>query len=134
MNDELRALVSSRIRHAEESLEDARCLLSLDRGARTAVNRSYFAVFYCVLALLQTKGKIPRKHAGALSLFDKEFIKSGLLPKELSEVLHTLFEKRLDDDYRRIDEIDLEEASESLEQAGRFLDSAKDYLKRIGLF
>ena len=125
---DVKVLVAARMRQAQECLEDARSLLSLGRGARTVVNRAYYAAFYTVLALLQTKGKAPRKHKGTLSLFDLEFVKTDLLPKELSTTLHVLFERRCEDDYERIDDIDLSEARESLELADRFVQSVRDYL------
>lgn len=116
MNPEhVRVLVERRIQQAAECLEDGRCLLSAGRGARTAVNRAYYAAFYAVLALLQTVGKTPRKHKGVLTFFDTELIRTGLLPKELSEAFHRLFNARQEDDYRRIDPIPIEEAPSSSE-------------------
>jgi uncharacterized protein (UPF0332 family) len=64
-----------------------------------------------VLALLRTIGKTPRKHKGALALFDTEFIKTGLLPEELSATLHRLFDARQKNDYRRVDPVLLEEVT-----------------------
>jgi uncharacterized protein (UPF0332 family) len=79
MNPEhIKVLVAKRMQQAAECLDDGRYLLSAGRGARTAVNRAYYAAFYVVLALLQTIGKTPRKHKGALALFDTEFIKTSL--------------------------------------------------------
>jgi uncharacterized protein (UPF0332 family) len=80
------------MQQATEALEDGRYLLSAGRGARTAVNRAYYAAFYAVLALLQTVGKTPRKHRGVLTLFNTQFVRTGLLPKMLSEELHRLFD------------------------------------------
>jgi len=54
----VRALVSRRMEQATECLEDGRYLLTANRGARTVVNRAYYAVFYAVLALLQTTGAV----------------------------------------------------------------------------
>jgi len=34
-------------------------------------------MFYAVLALLQKIGKVPRKHSGAISLFDTELVLKG---------------------------------------------------------
>ena len=76
------------------------------------MNRAYYAAFYAVLALLQTIGKTPRKHQGVLTLFNTEFVRTGLLPKTLSEELHRLFEARQEDDYRRLDPVLPEEATE----------------------
>ena len=103
MNPEhVRVLVARRMQQAAEALEDGRYLLAAGRGARTAVNRAYYAAFYAVLALLQALGKIPRKHRGVLALFDTECVRTGRLPRELSAALHQLFDARQEDDYRRI--------------------------------
>jgi uncharacterized protein (UPF0332 family) len=64
--------------------------LAAGRGARTAINRAYYAAFYAVLALLQALGKTPRKHRGVLTLFDTECVRTGRLPKDLSAALHQL--------------------------------------------
>lgn len=60
--DHVKVLVSRRMEQATDCLEDGRFLLSAKRGARTVVNRAYYAAFYAVLALLQTTGRTPRKH------------------------------------------------------------------------
>ena len=49
--------------------------LLLDQGfLRDAVNRSYYGMFYAVVALLVTKRSGTSKHRGAIMLFDREFI------------------------------------------------------------
>jgi uncharacterized protein len=82
--EDIQRLVQGRIDQAVESLADAETLLTTGRSGRSVVNRSYYSMFYCVLALLQTINKVPRKHQGAIGFFDREFVHSGLLPKELS--------------------------------------------------
>lgn len=125
-------LVRSRPSQAREALEDARALLDAGRGGRSAVNRAYYAAFYGVMALLQTKGKVPRKHQGAISLFDREFVHGGLFPTEVSADLHRLFEARQEDDYLRLDPIPLEEARHALEISVRFLAAVERHLKSAG--
>ena len=89
MNAEhVKILVAQRMQQVTEALEDGRYLLAAGRGARTAVNRAYYAAFYAVLALLQPLGKTPRRHRGVLTLFDTEFVRTGLFPQALSESLH----------------------------------------------
>ncbi|MBI3795559.1 MAG: HEPN domain-containing protein [Deltaproteobacteria bacterium] len=129
MNPEhVKVLVAKRMQEAAECLEDGKYLLSSGRGARTVVNRAYYAAFYAVLALLQTVGKTPRKHRGALTLFDTEFIRTGVLQKELSDTLHQLFDARQEDDYRRIDPVLPEEATELIADAEQFVRAIRDYL------
>jgi uncharacterized protein (UPF0332 family) len=117
---------------AVETLADAKALLTLERSGRSIVNRSYYALFYGVLALLQTIRRIPRKHQGAISLFDREFVHTGLLSKDLSADLHRLFETRQQDDYLRLEPVDLAEARAAIKTAERFLQAIHAYLTRIG--
>jgi uncharacterized protein (UPF0332 family) len=58
------------------------------------MNRLYYAMFYAVLALLQAKHLGTSKHSGAIALFDREFVKTGIFPKELSMALHRAFALR----------------------------------------
>lgn len=51
------------------------------------MNRLYYAMFYAVLALLQEKEMGTSKHSGAIALFDREYVKTGLFPKEMSKAL-----------------------------------------------
>jgi uncharacterized protein (UPF0332 family) len=128
----IKELVTKRMQQATECLEDGRYLLAAGRGTRTAVNRAYYGAFYAVLALLQTLGKAPRKHRGAIGLFDTEFVKTEVLPKELSMALHQLFDARQEDDYRRFDPIPVEEATDLLGVAERFVQSVRAYLQQAG--
>jgi len=94
----VKALVDYRLEQADESLEAARILLGQDL-TRPSVNRSYYAMFYAVLALLAARKQETSKHSGAISLFDREFVKTGIFPKELSRWLHGAFDLRQRTDY-----------------------------------
>jgi uncharacterized protein (UPF0332 family) len=63
MTENTRILVNYRLEQAVESLEAAKVLL--EKGLlRPSVNRSYYAMFYAVLALLTVKRKETSKHTG----------------------------------------------------------------------
>jgi uncharacterized protein len=87
------------------------------------VNRSYYAAFYAVIALLQSKKKSPRTHDGALALFDKEFVRTGKVQKRYSKIIHHLFEQRLEDDYERLDNVSAGEARKAIANAQEFVDA-----------
>jgi uncharacterized protein (UPF0332 family) len=120
------------MQQATEALEDGRYLLAAGRGARTAVNRAYYAAFYAALALPQALGKTPRRHRGMLALFDTECVRAGLLPQELSAALHQLFDARQEDDYRRLDPVLPEEATEFIAIAEQFVQAMRDYMLNAG--
>lgn len=87
-------------------------------------------MFYAVLALLQEKQIGTSKHAGAISLFDREFIKSGIFGKELSKTLHRAFELRQKGDYMEEAEITKEDVDEIFPKAIDFVNKIKEYLLR----
>jgi uncharacterized protein (UPF0332 family) len=88
-----------RLRQAEGVLHDARSLIDVAGTRESIVNRVYYAMFYAVLAALQSVRRAPRKHRGAISLFDTEFVLKGIFTKEMSTDLHRIFESRQDIDY-----------------------------------
>jgi len=52
-----------------------------DGSSRSIINRSYYAMFYAVLAFLLRKGKAYKKHSGVIGAFESLFVRTGLLPK-----------------------------------------------------
>ena len=131
-DERLRALVTLRMQQAGETLHEAR-ILNAEHADRGAVNRAYYAMFYAVLAVLATKGLGSSKHSGAISLFDREFVKPGDLPKELSRSLHMAFEHRQQADYGELIELDESAVARVIEEAEVFIRKVQDYMKARGL-
>jgi len=75
-------LIQYRLKQAAESLEEAEFLMSGKKSPRSIINRAYYAMFYAVLALLVNEPYASSKHTGVLAYFNKNFIKSGLLPMQ----------------------------------------------------
>ena len=122
--DNVKALVAYRLEQADESLEAASILL--DQGLiRPSVNRAYYAMFYAVLALLAGRKKETSKHSGAISLFDREFVKTGIFPKNLSRWLHGAFDLRQRTDYETQLQVSKEESIRILTEAREFVAEVK---------
>ena len=68
MKPEEKAYVGYRLDRARETLAEAKALLDLGL-LRGAVNRLYYACFYCVSGLLFTEGMSSAKHSGVQALF-----------------------------------------------------------------
>ncbi len=130
--EDIRQLVHGRIDQAAESLADARALLTSGGSGRSITNRAYYCMFYCVLALLQSINRVPRKHQGAISLFDFEFVHKGLLPRDLSADLHRVFEMRQLSDYKKLEPVSHEEANAAIGAAERFLAAVRLFLADLG--
>jgi len=130
--EDIRQLVRGRVGQAEESLADAKALFRSGGSSRSVVNRAYYCMFYSVLALLQSISRVPRKHQGAISLFDLEFVHKGLLSKDLSADLHRIFEMRQLGDYKTLEPVSLDEATAAIGAAERFLSEVRLYLTKAG--
>jgi len=125
---DVETLVKYRLEQARTTLADAKCLIDGSGSPQSIINRSYYAMFYAVLALLQGTGNVPSKHTGAIGLFDREFIRGGLLPRDLSRDLHRAFDARQAADYRFADPIGPGEAREAWEKASRFVEAIAAHL------
>jgi uncharacterized protein (UPF0332 family) len=91
-------LVLYRMTRADEALEDARILARAQRW-NACVNRLYYACFYAVSALLVMDGLSSSKHAGIRGLFNRQYVKTGKIPKDLARIYNDLFERRQEGDY-----------------------------------
>ncbi|MDA8335176.1 MAG: HEPN domain-containing protein [Peptococcaceae bacterium] len=115
---------------ATEVLADAKKLSHAQGSARSIANRSYYAMFYAVLA---TIGQGSAKHSGVISLFDLNFVKAGLLPKELSKILHRAFDLRQQGDYGEAGlTVSIEDAADLLQNSEIFVSAIQAYLIDCG--
>jgi len=130
MKKELLELIEYRLKEAEDSIKEAEVLLKEGMSMRAVMNRLYYAMFYAVLALLQEKQMGTSKHAGAISLFDKEFIKEGVFDSELSKTLHRAFELRQKGDYMEQAEVTRTDVDEMLPKTKNFVNKIKAHLLR----
>ncbi len=127
---EIEILIKHRLEQAQEALDDAKYLIDGNRSPQSIVNRSYYAMFYAALALLQKISKAPSKHSGVISLFDKEFVMKGVFEKELSKDFHKAFELRQSIDYKIIKPISTDKANEIWQKAVNFVQAIEHYLIR----
>ncbi|CAA7600524.1 HEPN domain protein [Acididesulfobacillus acetoxydans] len=126
-------LIQYRLDLSREVLADARKLFNVQGSPRSIVNRSYYAMFYAVLAALAAANLGSAKHSGVIGLFDRHSVKTGLFSKELSKTLHRAFDLRQQGDYGEATvAVDTEDATELLESAEIFLAAIQTYLKQSG--
>jgi len=65
----------------------------------SSVNRFYYACFYAVSGLLLTEGLSSARHSGVIALFERHWIKTAKVPKELGLLYRRLFNRRQKGDY-----------------------------------
>jgi len=123
-------LARYRLTQAEETLDEAKFLLSGKKSPRSIINRAYYSMYYSLLSLLIFEEFISSKHIGMLSFFNREFIKTGIFPKEMGKWINKAFELRQTGDYREYADLTLNEVEPYVEYAGEFKEKIIDFLEK----
>lgn len=120
-------LSSYRLNMSEEKLRSARILL--DSGQyKDSIGRSYYAIFSALRAVL-AKDKVDfSKHAGVISYFQKEYLKTELFDKKYSKYISSAFQIRNNCDYDDFFIVSKEEAIEQYEHAYELYEAVKNFL------
>jgi len=125
--EEKRTLVKYRLERANESMRAARLLLE-NKLFIPAMNRIYYSMFYSVQALLAFDERAFSKHGQVKAYFNKEFIKSGIFPKEFGKLFNAVFEYRQKFDYVDLVMPEEELISDYILEAKRFIDQISSFL------
>ncbi len=116
-----------------DCLEDAR--LICQSGRYTSVpNRSYYAIFDAVNALLRIHDMYDNSQRGAKNKFSELFIKTGIMPREATIWLESCLELRQSGDYDFEYEVTEADARKSIQYASDFIVHAEAYLHTLSLF
>ncbi len=130
MTKEERALIEYRMERARETLGEARIMFDAGR-INTYVNRLYYACFYAVSALLLTRNFSTSKHSYLRSLMHREFVKTGLIPKDLSRHFDVLFDSRLEGDYADFVRFKAEDVAGWLDKTQKFVDHIESLIQKL---
>lgn len=122
-------LCSYRLSKAGEYLSDAEKALSLEMYD-TAANRSYYAIFHAMRALLALSGKDFRKHSGVISCFQMDYIKTGIFEKRLSDIVKSAFSLRTESDYEDFYVLSHEDVVTQVSDAKEFYEVISEYMKK----
>jgi uncharacterized protein (UPF0332 family) len=124
---EKQALLRYRLERANESIKAAQLLFE-NKMFIPAMNRVYYSMFYSVQALLVLNEKAFSKHGQVKAYFNREFIKSGIFPKEFGRLFNAVFEYRQKFDY--VDLLVPEEKliSDYIAEAEKFIARISSYL------
>ncbi|MFQ6102126.1 MAG: HEPN domain-containing protein [Anaerolineae bacterium] len=111
---------------AIEKLDVAHELLNLSRFDDT-VSKAYYAMFYAAGPALLTAGIVDvHKHAGVISFFGEQFVKTGKVDRRYSRILSRALDARLDADYDPRKRAGREDAEQAIARAEVFLAKARE--------
>ena len=125
-----RALADLRLARAREQLDFVPGILELG-DYKTAVNRSYYSVFYAMRAVLALDGYDSKKHSGIISEFRKRYVKTGVFREALSDIIGELFTVRSSGDYDDFYVVSREKAWAQYQNAVVFVSEIESYFKTL---
>ena len=130
MNDKKEDLCIYRIRNAVETLGVAvLCLES--QHYKDSINRSYYAAFYAIKAVLALEEIDFKRHKDAVAYFNKTYIAKEIFPREMGKRLGRLKQERENSDYDDFYIASRQETHEQVKNAQIFYEIVKDYLQQI---
>jgi uncharacterized protein (UPF0332 family) len=122
-------LIRYRIEQARETI-DVVDLLWKNNKLSPAVNRIYYGLFYSLLALALKYNFETSKHQQLVGWFNKEFINTGLIPKNFGRILRDAYENRTSGDYDSFVEFDQKEVLQLFADMKLFIEHIEFFLKK----
>lgn len=119
-------LVCYRLQTAKADLKSASILLEASEY-RGANNRAYYAIFHAINAVHALDGRAFKRHKDAIGNFNKDYVKTGIFPREIGRRIGEAEEIRHASDYDDFYIASREECERQIEVAGKFIELVEKY-------
>ena len=123
----MRDLTKYRLERSAEFLDDANALLQIG-SFKGSINRSYYAIFTAVRALLAEEEKDFKKHSAVISYFRQHYIKTKIFDIKFSDYVGNAFRERNSSDYSDFYIASRQAAEEQFFHAQEFFNEVRNYL------
>lgn len=120
-------LCKYRMEQARESLRAFKIMLENDM-IKDAVNRSYYATFYALKAVLAIEEKDFKRHKDVVAYFNKMYVATGKFPRELGRMIAKLQQLREKSDYDDFFIVSIEKAGQQVASAEKVITAVEKYL------
>lgn len=129
MDERQKNLSNYRIAEAEDSLKVAAHCLK-EGLYKDSINRSYYAAFYAVKAILALSTVDFKRHKDVMGYFNKEYVAKEIFPREIGRKLGTLQRVCEKSDYDDFYIASREKAEEQFQTAELVIGEVKKYLDK----
>ena len=131
-SEERRNLSTARLDLALNCLNTAK--VNRDIGDyRAAANRSYYAIFHAMRAVLALDEVDMSKHSGIMAEFRRRYLKTEILDRKLSATISQAFEVRNASDYDDFYIVSREDVDLQIDKAIQFILAIGEYLAEQGV-
>lgn len=123
-------LSAYRLQEANDSLKVAENCLK-GNFYKDSINRSYYAAFYAVKSVLALNTVDFKRHKDVMAYFNKEYVASGIFPREIGRLLGMMQRVREKSDYDDFYIASKEKAEEQFKSATIVIDAVIKYLGKM---
>ncbi len=127
MQDKAKDLCIYRINSALETLEATKMCVE-SKHYKDAINRSYYAAFYAIKAILAMEGTDFKRHRDVVAYFNKNYVATEIFDKKLGRKLSNLQQTRETSDYDDFFVASKEDAETQCMNAENIVETVKKYL------
>lgn len=130
MEGSVKDLAYIRFERAQQNLAAAKSNLELG-DYKTALNRSYYAIFHAIRAVNCMSGFDSSKHSGVIAFFNQNTVKTGKIDSDYSKIIKSASYCREKSDYDDFYVVSKKETEEQIENAVRFLNEIDGLLQKM---
>ena len=129
MDSSVIALSKYRLETAKADLKAAKLLFDATEY-RSSVNRSYYAIFHALRAVLALDGFDSSKHSGIISYFNLNYVKSEVFSRDISKMISSAYRLREKADYQDFYIVTIDEADEQIKKAETVIKTITEFLDK----
>ena len=119
-------LMLYRLENAKSDLKAAKILFAAEEY-KGANNRAYYAIFHSLNAVHALSGAAYKRHKDAIGNFNKEYVKTGIFPREIGRKISEAEEIRHASDYDDFYIASKEESERQIAVAEEFTELVENY-------
>lgn len=127
MDDRKKDLSIYRMEQAAETMKAAETCFN-NKLYRDTLNRSYYAAFYAVKAILALDGVDFKRHKDAVAYFNQHYVKEAIFPREIGRKMGELKRLREKSDYDDFYIVSTDQAREQLKAASEINEAVRIFL------
>ena len=119
-------LMLYRLENARSDLKSAKILFAAEEY-KAANNRAYYAIFHSLNAVHALSGAAYKRHKDAIGNFNKDYVKTGIFPREIGRKIGEAEEIRHASDYDDFYIASKEESERQIAVAEEFISLIEKY-------
>ena len=122
-------LIKYRLERCKSAIEEAKISIDMNK-LHLAENRIYYAIYYVVSALSLKNDYSTSKHSSLQGWFNKNFVNTGIISKELGKIYSNAFENRQESDYEDMVEFEIDDVKKDYENMLLFVENIENLISK----